>query len=41
MFLVQMPLYLCSHLDLIVNSEIFSEDATESSEATEASESRR
>ena len=40
MFLSQMPLYLCSYLDLIVKSEIYKEDIDESSEATEASESR-
>ena len=33
MFLAQIPLYLCSYLDLIVNIEIITE-------ATEASESR-
>ena len=37
MFLVQMPLYLCSYLYLIVISEIFSEDANESSDSRRSS----
>ena len=41
MFLVQMSLYLCSHLDLIVKSEIINKDANESSDTTEVRESIR
>ena len=33
--LVHISLYLCSHLDLIVNFEIFDEDVIQSSDATE------